>query len=957
MASLISNMANEIFQILKGSGRTLSLYDEYGNKVYEPASAKSFFAEPDKLMLSIDPDGANSALNMYVSDSANVREMSKMIDSMRNMATRYNYLFNIRKYGKDLNPKDFAFKALPMMESMWGSTKTSYQNLGSTKLIIRHSDRVSEDVRGSRSRKINAIFVETSEGERFKFPTKNLHGARAFAKHIDSGGRPHDEFSQFIFNECDKQHSVNIVRARMKRMQESSDTIDALRETLANFVAESKSRISRLQGNRFYSGVMEQIQSSPNVLGAMSQEIKAKQAELVETLGLDETDSLFPILESVAKTILEMNQMNPLNFEEETLLQTYVFESEDRLNDLLETLEGEFGYERDTHFVIEGLKVGMLDESVFDNAQTYMGDFDGFSLTEEPQDKFLTYARQWNKARGLAAGADDSELADIDRSSAELASGLKDVIAGRLNLKMPKGEKPRFTNKAAEIAYKLNAAGEPGVGMQNDALANYVSNLAHKISHGESIDANERFFAQRIADIVDNSMAAESILPEERELDEWAGSFDEARYNPYNIGDDEVYDGTNLRKVKQSEVEKFLNEFSMDDFFNEIFDGDIDHAVAPDESISRKYLLDMLYWYASEQMYLPREAVEQFYGDFEGFLDAEIIPYLKKHSYDISESLDEAQEIHMNDFLRGAIANAIEKMDSGTYYGILSGDDAQDDLYALIADLKSMVADELGLNDLVDYADEIMSIAKSVWGGTNESLQEAESGSFEGNQGIVFDQAHSALVALIEQGKGPLTNVTAEWFDPAEGDPAETLKELADEAVGTVANAFARDEEFDWAYDFIRSDAWADLHKIATALISQKYGVELDEEAMFGRNSHTRQVNAINFAQVQTTLKRLIMAEPKDVPADQYENSIFSKLRDDYSYSIPYSNAIRANEMKIRKAIQDAYSSEVAEDIECDGVVVPGDQGDDFVYDTMTQDALASTEADALERLRKLAGI
>ena len=75
--------------------------------------------------------------------------------------------------------------------SSYGSLKTSYQPLDNVKLVVKHTKPVNEEIRGSRSRNISKIFIQANE-ERFLFPSKNLQGARAMARHIYNGGVMHD---------------------------------------------------------------------------------------------------------------------------------------------------------------------------------------------------------------------------------------------------------------------------------------------------------------------------------------------------------------------------------------------------------------------------------------------------------------------------------------------------------------------------------------------------------------------------------------------------------------------------------------------------------------------------------------------------------------------------------------------------------------------------------------------
>src|SRR5690554_5741142 len=83
---------------------------------------------------------------------------------------------------------------------MTGTTRSSYQKDAECSVIVRHSARVDEDKREARSRNIEAIFVETKSGERFKVAENNIHDARALARHLNNGGSPFDTVGIKITN-------------------------------------------------------------------------------------------------------------------------------------------------------------------------------------------------------------------------------------------------------------------------------------------------------------------------------------------------------------------------------------------------------------------------------------------------------------------------------------------------------------------------------------------------------------------------------------------------------------------------------------------------------------------------------------------------------------------------------------------------------------------------------------
>ena len=126
-------------------------------------------------------------------------------------------------------------------EGMTGTTRSSYENLDKTRLIIRHSGPVDENVPGARSRHINSLYIENEDGERFKYPITHLAGARAMTRHVSNGGRPHDEFGQHIV-----KTSENI--AQLNSFSRYVSHKDQLNDNAGDIIEQTKLRLENLRG-------------------------------------------------------------------------------------------------------------------------------------------------------------------------------------------------------------------------------------------------------------------------------------------------------------------------------------------------------------------------------------------------------------------------------------------------------------------------------------------------------------------------------------------------------------------------------------------------------------------------------------------------------------------------------------------------------------------------------------
>lgn len=204
----LDTAATEVFQILRSYDYAVMMYDDDGNQVYEPESARRFFAKPENLLVSLVDDGENSSVRLYIGASTDIEDVMGLDQTLRKTATKYNMMFNVKRSGSELAPADFSTKAsvtenkkeepMNILEGMYGTTRSSYLKLENARMIVRHSKKINEETIGSRGRHIDAIFVENAVGERFLFPTRQLSPARAMTQHVNHGGSFADTVGQQI---------------------------------------------------------------------------------------------------------------------------------------------------------------------------------------------------------------------------------------------------------------------------------------------------------------------------------------------------------------------------------------------------------------------------------------------------------------------------------------------------------------------------------------------------------------------------------------------------------------------------------------------------------------------------------------------------------------------------------------------------------------------------------------
>ena len=253
MSVLIEKLSSEIFEILKSYGKTLILYDSSGNITYSPEEASRIYIQPEKMMLSISNDGDDNEVKLYLSNSIILSDVMKLINTIRQLCTRLNTLFNVRKYGKELSPKDFAYQvaAGDLHESYWGSTRTSYSNIGDCKLIYHHNKNVNEELKGSRSRHIKNIYIENKNKEKILFPTNNINAARALARHLSSGGLLYDKVGDYIVESAKEYAILKNALCAIKKLPLSENTSDII-SSIKNRLFDINKTFDVVRGSRNY---------------------------------------------------------------------------------------------------------------------------------------------------------------------------------------------------------------------------------------------------------------------------------------------------------------------------------------------------------------------------------------------------------------------------------------------------------------------------------------------------------------------------------------------------------------------------------------------------------------------------------------------------------------------------------------------------------------------------------
>ena len=318
-------IASDLFDKVRSRFENLQMGDETGSVTLEPNDARffdfDFVLEGNTLgrvSISINEIGS---LKVYYSqgivegiDHVLAGQWYDFLKEMRQFAKRRLLRFDTRDITKgNLDKSDFQYLAqngsqeTNMQESnYYGSSMSSYRKLEDTKLILRHSKAVEEGQPGARSRHISAIFIENSEGERFKYPFIHLAGDKAMQRHVANGGRPYDDAGKAIVGMSEAINQLGKFKRHYGNSEQLTDDVNTIVTRAKTKLESIRTTIDRIGKQAHYEAWMESFQPSsvPELDEVTREEYKTKFTvqQFDETLA-----DVFPLLHAIMQETSELD--------------------------------------------------------------------------------------------------------------------------------------------------------------------------------------------------------------------------------------------------------------------------------------------------------------------------------------------------------------------------------------------------------------------------------------------------------------------------------------------------------------------------------------------------------------------------------------------------------------------------------------------------------------------------
>jgi hypothetical protein len=286
----IESIADELFNKIRSRFDNVTIGDENGKTIDDPQQAKFYNFDYKSR------DGVkHGTITLNILDGKSLKatfskgmaldftpeqesEWQQFLRNLRQFARRNMLNFDIRDINRSsLTKRDVETTARqqsnyssansPVVESVqWhGTTRTSIQEFGATRLIVRHSEAVDESKPGARSRKIESMFVETAEGERFRMPYNKLSLGRAMAQHLAHGGKIYDEAGQHIQGIAEEMNNLAFfVRSTRHRQFEDTETTGMVESAIERYRG-LKSNLGKLGKTRHYQEFAETFIPESNI--------------------------------------------------------------------------------------------------------------------------------------------------------------------------------------------------------------------------------------------------------------------------------------------------------------------------------------------------------------------------------------------------------------------------------------------------------------------------------------------------------------------------------------------------------------------------------------------------------------------------------------------------------------------------------------------------------------------
>ena len=321
-------IGEDLFNKIRGRFPSITIGNDAGEVINEPSQARFFdfeYKESDKVLGNVsvnitEDEGMTIIFSkdfISTEDTLTKNNWYAFLKELRLFAKKRMLEFSIRDITKsNLTKRDYKFLSnrtgdRTMAESkLYGTSKISYQDVDGARLMIKHTESVNQEQVSGRTRNVGAIYIESSEGERFKYPYKHLNGARAMARHVAEGGNAYDDFGKHIVSLSEEQAKLSKFKRYMSRSAVMAESLSEYTDAVNERIVTVKKTLENLQKKAYYTETIESF--APVVM----EDVPAEVAEnWIDQLTIrqfnEELKDIFPYVFKLVSEVTKAKELGP----------------------------------------------------------------------------------------------------------------------------------------------------------------------------------------------------------------------------------------------------------------------------------------------------------------------------------------------------------------------------------------------------------------------------------------------------------------------------------------------------------------------------------------------------------------------------------------------------------------------------------------------------------------------
>jgi hypothetical protein len=316
MKKELNTISSDLFNKIRSRFSDIKIGDAQGAVIDDESQARFFdFSykvhgkKLGRVNLKIDEKSLTVIYNTDMIDNAgdSKTDWYDFLKELRKFASSNFLTFDTRDITKsNLDKRDYEYLSKDsgenkMSESrLFGTSKTSYQDVGEAKIIVKHSAPVNANNPAGRTQRIESIYIESSNGERFRYPSKHLNGARAMAVHVANGGAPYDAIGGYISGLSEEISKLRQFKNYTQRSGVMAEALSGVTEQVAERIKEIKLEVAALQRQGFYESFRESFTPVDSIEVPEETMSEWVDALTVKTFN-EELTSVFPYIYRLVK--------------------------------------------------------------------------------------------------------------------------------------------------------------------------------------------------------------------------------------------------------------------------------------------------------------------------------------------------------------------------------------------------------------------------------------------------------------------------------------------------------------------------------------------------------------------------------------------------------------------------------------------------------------------------------